>query len=160
MGLLDLLRDTDLFSGCSDRDLNALGELAVAHQFADGELLFSLGEEAKELLVVTSGAVQLELPLSVLGQKRSIAFATVGRGGVVGWSSLAPNGRFTLSGRAAGETAAVGFRRQDLNDLFDRAPRLGCEVLRNALHLATLRLRRTHRMWIGEIQDSVDQRYR
>lgn len=160
MAVLDLLRETRLFAKCRDEDLDALRAVAVPRQFADGTLLFSLGDEADELMVVSSGAVQLELPVSVLGQTQSIAFETVGRGSIVGWSSLAPGGRFTLSGRASGETNAMAFPRRDLQDLFEVVPAFGRDVLRNALLIATWRLRRSHRMWIREIERGVDQRYR
>lgn len=157
---LDSLRDTALFAGCSDRELNALREIARTREFRDGDLLFSFGDEATELFVIRSGGVHLEMPFSVMGHERQVVFQTLGAGNVAGWSALVPGGRFTLSGRALGRTGALTVGRDELAELFAEVPVFGCRVLTNALQVATLRLQRTHRVWISEIQQNLDLRYR
>lgn len=157
---LDSLRDTALFSGCSDQDLSTVREIARIRNFQDGELLLSFGDEAKELFVISSGTVHLEMPLSVMGHERQIVFQTLGPGDIVGWSSLVPGGHFTLSGRALDRTSVLAFGRDELTGLFEQMPGFGCRVLTNALLVATLRLQRTHRVWTSEIQQNLDRRYR
>lgn len=157
---IDSLRDSVLFSGCAEQDLKRLGEIAQTREYEDRQLLFALGEEATELMVISSGAVQLELPVSVLGHVRNIAFETKGRGDVVGWSALVPPNESTLNGRAVGKTTVVAFAKEELNAAFDADSGFGCRILKNLLSIVRLRLERTHTMWVHEIQESVEERYR
>ncbi len=157
---LDLLREATIFSGCTEQDLNRLRQIAVTREFQDGARIFSQGQEARELMVISSGNVQLELSVSVLGEERNITFETKNRGNIVGWSSLASTSRFTLSGRAVGRTTVAAFGRRELESLFDSDPPFGLQVMKNALSVVRLRLERTHRMWIQEIQRSLDEHYR
>lgn len=160
MDILDLLRGTSIFSDCTDEDLGRLCEVARMREFPGGQRLFSLGDTASELMVIASGEVQLELPVSVLGEIHNIAFETKGRGSVVGWSALAVPNRFTLSGRAVGDTSVVTFHQDDLEDVFTADPALGLRLLKKVLSLARLRLDHTHAMWVQEIQQGLDERYR
>jgi CRP-like cAMP-binding protein len=157
---VDLLHETPLFSGCTEQDFERLGKIVQVREFQDGQLLFAHGEEARELMVIASGSIQLEFPVSVLGHRRDIAFETMGRGNVVGWSALTRINRFTLSGRAVGKTAVLAFRYEHLSALFDLDYRFAFQVMKNTLSIVRRRLERTHAMWTREIQQGLDERYR
>ncbi|MHC4785334.1 MAG: Crp/Fnr family transcriptional regulator [Planctomycetota bacterium] len=160
MNRLDLLRETPLFHGCGEQALAALDGIATDRAFGDGQVVLSHGEEARDLMILDSGAIQLELPLTILGEARSIPFETKTRGDAIGWSALVPPYRFTLSARVSGEAGVVVFPRSELAALLDGDPGLGLRVMRNLASIVGQRLHLTQEMWSREIQRSLQDRYR
>lgn len=160
MTSMDRVRESRLFGECEESDLAPLAGIARSRDYADGEKVFSHGDEARELMVVAAGRIQLELPLSILGESKNIPFEVKQRGEVVGWSALVSPFRFTLSGRASGGASVIAFTRSDLVSLFEANPRLGYCVMRNLASITSERLHHTQLMWAREVQRNLDERYR
>ncbi len=160
MNRVDLFRDSLLFRSCAEPDLIRLADIAVEREFEDGHVLFSLGDEAKDVMVIASGDVQLEFPIMIFGEKRNISFETKGRSQVVGWSALAPPYRFTLSGRVKGGASLLAIAQSDLTALFESETSLGLQVMRNVAAIASQRLQLTQVMWAEEVQRAINERYR
>jgi CRP/FNR family cyclic AMP-dependent transcriptional regulator len=160
MSRLDVLRDARLFAECTEQELAKLDALAGDRELDDGELFFEHGDVAREVGVVTTGEVQLELPVSVLGASKSMHFESKTRGEVVGWSALVPPYRYTLSARARGRAALATLPASELAILFDSDPRLGFRVLRSLAAIVAQRLELTRSMWLREIQRNLEERYR
>ncbi|MHC4608774.1 MAG: cyclic nucleotide-binding domain-containing protein [Planctomycetota bacterium] len=135
MTQLDLLRASRLFSECDDQELARLMGIASYREFPDGEVILSHGIEAQELLVIASGEIQLQLPISILGV-------------------------FTLAARANGRVGVMALPRADLLPLFESDSGLGFRVMRNLASIVGERLRCTQEMWSREIQRSLDEHYR
>ncbi len=160
MTRIDLLRTAQLFAGCTEQDLVRLDGIAHDLEFDDGQPIFSHGDEANDLLIVTSGTIQLELPVAILGESKGIAFDTKKQGDVAGWSALSPPYRFTLSARADGLVRVAAFARTKINALFDDDNALGFRVIRNLTAIVGQRLNRTKAMWAHEVQRGLSERYR
>ena len=160
MNRLDLLRATPLFRDCSEQALTALDRIAADRVFGDGQIVLAHGDEARELMILASGAIQLEFPVAILGESRSIPFETKRRGEVVGWSALVPPYRFTLSARVSGEAGVVVLPRAELAELFEADLGLGFLVMKNLASIIGQRLHVTQEMWAREIQRSLQERYR
>src|SRR5579884_3673866 len=58
-GFSRILRDTALFAGLDEGELNLLALRCGARQYAQAELLFSEGEPCKGLFIVISGRVRI-----------------------------------------------------------------------------------------------------
>ena len=160
MNRLDLLRETPLFRGCSEQALAALDRVATDRVFSDGRVVLAHGEEARDLMILASGAIQLELPLTILGESRSIPFEAKARGDAIGWSALVPPYRFTLSARVSGEASVVVLPRAELAALIESDPGLGLQVMKNLAAIIGQRLQIAQEMWSREIQRSLQDRYR
>jgi CRP-like cAMP-binding protein len=160
MNRLDLLRATPLFRDCSERALEDLDRIATDRVFGDGRIVLSHGEEACDLMIVASGAIQLEFPLTILGESRSIPFQAKTRGDVIGWSALVPPYRFTLSARVSGEARVMVFPRAELTARLEADPGLGLQVMKNLASIIGQRLHLTQEMWSREIQRGLQERYR
>ncbi|MHC4219318.1 MAG: Crp/Fnr family transcriptional regulator [Planctomycetota bacterium] len=160
MNRLDLLRVTPLFRDCGEQALEDLDRIAADRMFSDGRIVLSHGEEARDLMILTSGEIQLELPITILGESRSIPFETKTRGDVIGWSALVPPYRFTLSARVSGEASVMVFPRAELTARLEADPGLGFQVLKNLASIIGQRLHLTQEMWSREIQRSLHERYR
>jgi CRP-like cAMP-binding protein len=157
---VDQLRHVFPFAECSEQHLHLLADLAERREFKDGEPLFLRGEEALALMVVLSGQIQLELPVTILGESRNIAFEGEGPGCVVGWSSLVPPYCFTLSARAKGHALMAALPRDKLLALFEQAPELGYRIMKNVAVVIGRRLHHTLELWAREVQRGLDERYR
>ena len=156
----ELLLQSHLFDDFDDDDLARIQSIVIHRECEDGEQVFVLNEPARDLLIVTSGEIHLELPMAILGQTRNVGFETKHPGDVVGWSALVPPYRFTLSARARGSaTIAVLPAEKLLEDLEDH-PRLGMKLMRNLASIVGERLHHTQKMWSRELQRSLDERYR
>jgi CRP-like cAMP-binding protein len=160
MNRTDLLRESRLFRDCTEPELARLADMAVDHEFEDGHALFTLGEQARDVMVIASGEVQLEFPLRIFDAIRSIAFETKGRSEVVGWSALAPPYLFTLSGRVKGGVSLLAIAQSDLTALFESEPSLGLRVMKNVAAIASQRLQHTQVLWADEVQRTLNERYR
>ena len=75
--LTELLSKTPLFGGLSADDLAQIAARMRPQECSAGQLIFSRGDEAKELFVVLSGRVRLSI-LSSDGRELSIAHAADG----------------------------------------------------------------------------------
>jgi CRP-like cAMP-binding protein len=160
MNRLDLLRESPLFRGCSEEALAALDRIATDRAFSDGRIVLAHGEEARDLMILATGTIQLELPLRILGESMSIPFEAKSRGDVIGWSALVPPHRFTLSARVSGEASVVVLPREELSALLAADPKLGLQIMRNLATIIGQRLHQAQAMWSREIQRGLQERYR
>lgn len=58
MNKIEALRKTELFGTLADEELKALVDVCVEHKLKKGEILFSVGEEAKGLYVIAKGSLR------------------------------------------------------------------------------------------------------
>lgn len=160
MSRLEVLAEARLLRGCSQDQLDALDAVAVDRELRHGELILTQGDEASELMIVLSGEVQLEIPMSILGQATSIAFESKTRGDVVGWSCLVPPYRFTLNARVDKAVVVASFSRSSVLALFEADPGFGLRIMTNLASIVGQRLDHTHKLWAGEIERGLAERYR
>jgi CRP-like cAMP-binding protein len=89
------------------------------------------------------------------GVVKDIPVEPAGPGKALGWSALVRPYRFTLSARATEPTEVVGFRRQDLLQIFEAAPREGNRFLTNLSELVGFRLLAFQALWVRELQRTL-----
>ena len=116
---IDHLRAVPLFTGMSDRALEAIAALAEAAAFADGSALTRQGEPGDAFYVIVEGTVQIsrdDKPIGVLGG-----------GGFIGEIALVDGRNRTATAMAAGAVEALVISREAFQALMDRyaAVRLG-----------------------------------
>jgi CRP-like cAMP-binding protein len=160
MSRLDVFRSSPLFADCTEQELAKLDRMASEREFGAEEFVFAQGSVAQELIVVAAGEIQLELPVSILGESKSIAFEAKTRGEVVGWSALVPPHRYTLTARASREARVVVLPAAELTALFHAEPELGFRMMKNFAAIVAERLQHMQSMWLQEIQRNLDERYR
>ncbi len=160
LSAVEVLRKAPLFGECSADELTRLAALVGDRALADGELIFQQGDPARELMLVAAGEIHLEMPVTILGQSRSLRFDTKKRGEIVGWSALVPPYRYTLSARAGGAATLATLPARDLAVLFDADPLLGFHIMRRLAALVAQRLELTRSLWVREIQRNLEERYR
>ena len=145
----DLLKDLDAEA------LEAVMDLGVRRTVAEGEVIFALGDEAREVYLVTGGQVNLTLPIQLDGQHQDILVEERVQGQLLGWSGLVPPYRFTLQAKAPGGAELLALPRTALESLFSQRPDVGYRVLSNLSRIIGQRLQVFQTMWVRAVQRGV-----
>ncbi|MBT8396582.1 MAG: cyclic nucleotide-binding domain-containing protein [Gemmatimonadetes bacterium] len=142
----------DLFEGLSEEDVTRILTLGSPRPVSQGTVLFRLGDEAIDLFLVQSGAINLTLPLMVNGESSNALVEERLPGQLLGWSALVPPHQYTLEAFAPVETDLLSLPRVDLLDLFAGDPGVGYVVFTNLARIVGQRLQISQTMWIREMQ--------
>lgn len=149
------LRKAAIFGELRDPEVERLLAVARPQRCHKGECLFLLGDHADRLYVVLSGRVELTFPLSFGDVVRDVPVESKAPGSALGWSALVKPHRFTLSARAAETSELAAFLRQDLQQVFEAEPRIGCLVMRHVAEVVGRRLLQVQALWARELQRAV-----
>src|SRR5262245_19605787 len=99
-------------------ELKAIGSHSPVKHFADNEIVYSSGDEGRELFIITRGAVEL-IPQNA----RPGSPATVlSRGDIFGESGALMELPRNNTARACGALSVQCFRRSDFPELMQRVP--------------------------------------
>lgn len=151
-----MTRGPDLLAGLDDRDVAGVTALGRPIRLAAGEVLFRLGDEAANLYLIQSGQITLAMPMRIGGGEENVRIDERAAGQTVGWSTLIPPHRFTLTATAPVETELLAFPRRSLLEHFEGDPRVGYTVARNIAALVGERLQVFQAMWLREMQQIVN----
>ncbi len=139
MSVLELLEEMDIFKDLSPDQRRAVGEGCEEKSFRGGERLFAEGEEAADLWVLTDGEVDLRFDLPGRTSSPQNTILTVGRGQVLGWSSLVPPYEYKLSAYCAGESCTVlRIEKPFLLGLFKKDAAIGYRIVKFLNGVASL----------------------
>ncbi len=104
----DVLKRSQLFSGLSESDLDALSRLTVSEEFRPGEYVFWDGDAPTHFFVVSSGRVKV-LKHSSSGKEFVVAF--FGPGEVFGEVAVFEDRPYPASAQAVSHTKVLGIGR-------------------------------------------------
>lgn len=149
-----LLAKTELFGALPAADREALSQRMRPASFKSGSLIFSRGDDARELYLVEKGRVRLSI-LTAEGRELSLAHAT--DGGIFGEIAVLDGGKRSADATAISEVSALSLSRSALTAMMDTNARIAqaaitflCRRLRDtdvkieaiALHPIEVRLAR------------------
>jgi len=146
---------TDLLRGIPEGMTEQILGLGFPRTFQEGETVFSLGSEAKELYLVEQGRVRLTLPMELEEGGEEVLLEERVTGQLLGWSALVPPFRFTLNGSAAEETQLLAIPGPELLKVLSHHPEAGHVVMSNLSGVIGQRLQMFQTMWVREIQRLV-----
>lgn len=153
----DELRTAELFDGVNPDGIQRLAAIGRTLTLRTGECLFMLGDSAQSVSVVTSGLLDLCLPVSFSGVTKDITVESAGPGKTVGWSALVTPYCFTLSAKAARPSEVIAFARPELLQVFAADPEIERVVLRRVCELMGNRLTTFQALWARELQRRVER---
>jgi CRP/FNR family cyclic AMP-dependent transcriptional regulator len=151
----ELLRNSEMFQGLSDSEIQCFRAIARNQALRAGEYLFLLGDTADQLYVVITGKVDLCFPMPLRGIVRDISVESIGAGNTLGWSALVKPYRFTLSARVIEPGEALAFTRADLLRFFEGEPRLGYAFYTRISELVGIRLLTMQALWARELRRTL-----
>lgn len=116
-----LLRRSSLFTGMTDRTLEAIADLTTEVAFGPGEVVVREGDAGDAFFVITSGTATVEQHGSALGDLNA--------GDFLGEISLIDGMPRTATVTATSPVAALRLARTDFHRLIDEHPSIRLELL-------------------------------
>jgi CRP-like cAMP-binding protein len=153
-----LPHESDLLAGLSPDDASQVLVLGGTRALSPGEVIFELGDEARDLYLVKKGRVELTLPMRVGGTQEDVPVEERMAAQMLGWSALVPPHRFTLKATATVETELLAIPREDLQRFFTSRPELGLVVMTNLAAIVGQRFQLFQTMWLRQVQRAVEMR--
>jgi CRP-like cAMP-binding protein len=147
-----------LMKGLGPAHADAVRALGTRRMLSPGDVLFTLGEPAEELYLITRGRIALTLPLQVSGSTEDVLVEERLAGETIGWSALIPPHRFTLKASAPLETELLAFSRAALLEHFSAHPEVAYTVTRNVAAVMGHRLQVLEAMWLRQMQHMLELR--
>jgi signal transduction histidine kinase len=138
MSPLDVLRETQLFAGLDEADLQRLAETTELMRIPAGDFLIREGDPGDSMFVVTSG----ELEVTKRAGTSELPLARVGPGAIQGEMAALEGRPRAASVRAVTDAEAIRIPRAGLLALLDSGPDAAIALLRVVLE----RLRSTESM--------------
>ncbi len=128
---LDFLEKVACFSCLSDEQLEMVREKAEIAEFKRGDRIFSQGGEATHVWIVVDGDVKLQAGDSGIEDKPvEPAVSFMSEANAFGWTCFVPPYKYQLSGYCVSrQCRLIRFRRDDLEQLFEKDPVIGFEVM-------------------------------
>jgi sigma-B regulation protein RsbU (phosphoserine phosphatase) len=140
------LGQVPLFSSLSSEDLEEIGQTMRMKRLQDGEILFCEGDVGAQFYVVIMGALEV---IKAMNTPEERLLSVQEAGGFVGeMSLLGGSNTRTASIRARGLTALMELRKERFEELLQRRPSLGLEMLR----VLSERLRESDESTIHDLQ--------
>jgi len=121
----ETLRFYPLFA---DQDANMLAQIAMLaneEEVETGYQLFFEGEIAKRFYLILDGLVVLTMNFPQHGQQDMQELEPLGKGEVIGWSSIVAPHVYKLGAYADKKTRLIAFDGEKLRNLFDENPSFG-----------------------------------
>ncbi|MFZ5570004.1 MAG: Crp/Fnr family transcriptional regulator [Thermodesulfobacteriota bacterium] len=104
---LGFLKQAEVFSRLNDEELATVSTCCVEEEFQEGDKLFSEKEDAKHLWLLKEGLVDLRFDLPARPTAAENTISTLHPKMLIGWSSLVPPFKYTLSAYCTSRTCRV-----------------------------------------------------
>jgi CRP/FNR family transcriptional regulator len=151
MNKIDALKKTELFGSLSSNELKALSDACAEHKLKKGETLFSAGEEAKGLYVISKGALRAFRENSE-GREQIIHVERAGT--TIAEVPVFDDKPYPSTVIAEEDSAVLFISKEDVNRLCLKHPAIAL----SALKLLAARLRKTAALAESLSLKDVDQR--
>ncbi len=139
---LELLQNISLLKGLNREQLVRILALSTLREYQGEKALFSEGEKATRLWFLISGRVELRFDLPLRKTSPAAAVTLIEPGQTIGFSSLVPPHRYSLSGYCLGERCVlVEVGGPELKGLMDQDPAMGYVIMSTLARVISKRFR-------------------
>jgi CRP-like cAMP-binding protein len=135
------LQHLPLFEGMDPSDVDALVRLGETRAYAAETLLFSQGDPADRLYILTDGRVAIRFKPH---DGETLTVAEIQPGGVFGWSAALGRRTYTSGAVCLQESRAFSLRGESLRHLCEAHPETGVVILERLAQVIAERLCSTH----------------
>ncbi len=135
MSIEDALGKTELFAGLPEETLKAIAGLAAPLSIEEGDKVYGLGDDARDVYLVKDGRIRFSLGS---GNRPGGAGSIITEGMVFGWAALLEGEPRRVATAVALEDSTVYvIPGQGLRDLFDGDTASGYRVMRRLTSMIT-----------------------
>lgn len=129
MSLINLLKQTEIFDGLSDMDLDEVSKLCTEKILRHGDIIVRQGEPGDKLFIVAQGFLEVTVGS---GTPEERIVVNLGTGQIVGEMSLIDRGPRSATVRAISNPTIVQvINHNDFESLCAQNTRIGYLVMRN-----------------------------
>jgi CRP-like cAMP-binding protein len=146
----------ELLAGLDAAERGDVLALASSLTLSPGDVLFRLGAEATNLYLIERGLIALTMPMQIGGHEENVLIDERVAGQTVGWSTVIPPHRFTLTATAPVNTELRAFSRDALLAHFREHPHVGYVISQNVAVIVGQRLQVFQAMWLRQMQRMVN----
>lgn len=146
------LESIPLFQGLDPQDLSLLSERLQTDSFSKGEVIFSQGDPANRLYVLTSGQVAIQFKPE---DGDTITVTEIKEGGVFGWSSALGRQAYTSCALCLDESKTLSVLGDELRELCATHPETGIILLERLAEVIASRLRNAHAHVVEMLQQGM-----
>ncbi|HED33361.1 MAG TPA: cyclic nucleotide-binding domain-containing protein [Gammaproteobacteria bacterium] len=132
----DMWISTPLFEKISARECRELVKTMHPRHYAKGEIVFNSGDISASVILIRSGAIEINAPDKLL--------AELSVGDFFGEVALIIDEPRTADAIATEESELIFFLRSDLEEWVKRSPRSGAQFMLNIATVLAARLRHTN----------------
>jgi CRP/FNR family cyclic AMP-dependent transcriptional regulator len=136
----EILQGFDLFSGMTEEQFE---QLALATELVEkkrDDVLFHVGEEAKDLFLLLDGKVSIQVKLS--SRPETVGIVVLQNSGqLVGWSGLFERSYYTARAICLEDTRLLQVNGKKLMDVLESDQAAGFEVMREIARVISTRIR-------------------
>jgi CRP-like cAMP-binding protein len=146
------IKESDIFQGLNDAQIEKLVAIAKEESYPTGALLYKEGDPSTHLFLVQQGKVFLEMKCD-MGPTRppmQVIIDVVTRREAFGWSAFVEPNLHTLSALVAEPTKMILFDGGKLKALMDEECDMGFGIMKGLTRLLASRLNHTRVLLIGE----------
>lgn len=140
--LIETLQAIRFLHDIDSAHLEEIAKISRICEFGKDDVVFREGDRAKNVYLVMSGKLSLELSPSTDYRKQLVC---VGPGEMLGWSSLVENTRFAATAIVMEPARLVSVDGDRLRAICDADPQFGYEFMRRTMKGLAMRLTETWR---------------
>jgi CRP-like cAMP-binding protein len=135
----EILRELGFLRGIGDDHVKSIASLGKVVDFPEGTVIFGECEPATHCYLIVDGSVLLEIG-GPAGRKQIL---TVGKGELLGWSTLLGAAQLTATARTLTGTRAIELSGHHILDLCEQFPDFGYQFMRCTARALAKRLTAT-----------------
>lgn len=146
MTKLEVLRKCPFVRELDDEQLQILADIAKREAFEVGESLAKQGRTQEKVYLIEDGLVGLYIEVGPMAHRQ---LQSASNFEVVGWSAMLPPYRSTTTAKAIETTKVLAFSGEELADLCNTYPIIGCKVHRGLASVIAARLQHAFTQLMG-----------
>ena len=135
-----IVEEIDLFKGVDFNVMEEILNICIEKNYTKDTVLFKQGEKAECMYILEKGVVNL-----VIKNQGTLVYILSEPGEILGWSSLVEPGIYTASCVCSTDIKVLTIEKDKLNNLFDKFPITGLNVLRRLGGIFSKRITNAYR---------------
>ena len=143
--VLTILRSLEVTRDLETEHLRKLASLTSEVEFAEGEIIYRVGDVGEAIYIIETGQVVIEMNVPGQGE---VTVLTVGPGQLFGWSSLFPSERTMARARAVKPTQAIAINANRLQAACRTDHRLENAIIRCTAKVMADRIKTTRQQLV------------
>jgi CRP-like cAMP-binding protein len=145
MEIKDKLKNIELFSSLTQKQMDQLVGISEIVSFPSGEKLFKVGEEAKNIFIMLEGKASIQVSLSSRPEMVSIVILSK-FGQLIGWSGLMGPSYYTADAICVEDSNFLMIKGEEFFEILKQDREAGFDVLKGIISIVSERLRNIQRV--------------